>query len=281
MGVRKDLRTLSGIPMRNWKRLLRPLGIVATILVTLVMLGFVEHSAGRMTITSLDVRVNGAEGIHFIDEEVLRREVLDQGTAVMGASIREIDLPEIEDRLRNIPSVAHAEVYHTMDGMLHVKVRQREPIVRVFDRDGSSFYIDRDGYTMPVQPNHTARVLVVTGAIRDRGAVEGVRSVYENDSLMRASRADDIHRLALFIRDDPFWSALIDQVVVTPEGEFELVPKVGSQRVLLGDGSAMEQRFNKLRTFYEKGIPRADWRRYARIDLRFADQIVCTKRTTP
>jgi cell division protein FtsQ len=51
--------------------------------------------------------------------------------------------------------------------------------------------------------------------------------------------------------------------------------------VLLGDGSALAERFGKLRIFYEKGIPKADWRRYGRIDLRFADQIVCTKRTTP
>jgi hypothetical protein len=31
------------------------------------------------------------------------------------------------------PCVAKAEVYHTMDGVLHVRVQQREPIVRVFN----------------------------------------------------------------------------------------------------------------------------------------------------
>jgi cell division protein FtsQ len=56
---------------------------------------------------------------------------------------------------------------------------------------------------------------------------------------------------------------------------------VGGQRILIGDGTQLESRFSKLRIFYEKGMPQADWRRYARIDLRFADQIVCTKRTTP
>ena len=65
------------------------------------------------------------------------------------------------------------------------------------------------------------------------------------------------------------------------DGEFELVPRVGSQRILLGDGSALEQRFEKLRLFYRDGMPKADWRRYAKIDLRFADQIVCTKRNSP
>jgi cell division protein FtsQ len=74
---------------------------------------------------------------------------------------------------------------------------------------------------------------------------------------------------------------MIDQIVVTVDGEFQLVPRIGGQRVLIGDGSQLEQRLAKLKLFYEKGIPLADWRRYERIDLRFADQIVCTKRTTP
>ena len=129
--------------------------------------------------------------------------------------------------------------------------------------------------------NYTARVLVVTGALNEPGATDGVRSVFATDSIVDRFRSDDIHRLAMFIRQDALWNALIDQVVVKNDGEFELIPKIGAQRILLGDGSELEQRFAKLKIFYEKGIPKADWRRYDRIDLRFADQVVCTKRTTP
>jgi cell division protein FtsQ len=267
--------------MNRFKRILRPLGIALTVAGALAALGFVERTADRTPIHTLDVRVKGAEGLHFIDEETIRREVLDQGTAVVGMALGELDVPAIERRLRNIPSVADAEVYHTMDGVLHIKVEQRVPIVRVFNRDGSSFYIDREGFTMPVSSRYTARVPVVTGNLQEPGAATGVRSVFANDSTMERFRSDEIHRLAIFLQNDPFWSALVDQVVVNAAGEFELIPKVGAQRVLIGDGSDLEQRFAKLRLFYEKGIPQADWRRYARIDLRFADQIVCTKRTTP
>lgn len=267
--------------MKRFERMLRPIGIGLVVLGILAALGFVERTADRTRINALDVQVKGAEGLHFIDEQAIRREVRDQGTAVEGMPIGEVDVPAIERRLRNIPSVAKAEVYHTMDGVLHVKVEQRVPIVRVFNRDGSSFYIDRDGFTMPVSRLYTARVPVVTGHLQEPGAFDGVRSVFENDSIMDLFRSDDIHRLAVFLRSDPFWDALVDQVVVNSAGEFELIPKVGAQRVLIGDGSALEQRFAKLRLFYDKGITQADWRRYTRIDLRFADQIICTKRSTP
>ncbi len=267
--------------MKKLKKFLRPVGIAIAVLGVMLALGFVERTADRTPINDLQVIVDGVEGIHFIDEHAVRREVLDQGIAVMGSPTAEVDVTRIEKRLRSIPCVAKAEAYHTMDGTLHVKVKQREPIVRVFNSDGTSFYIDREGWTMPTNANYTARVLVVTGQLNEPGAEDGVYSVLANDSLRNFFRSDDIHRIATFIGKDPFWSALIDQVVVNADGEYELIPRVGAQRVLIGDGTALDQRFEKLRIFYDKGIPKADWRRYARIDLRFDDQIVCTKRTTP
>lgn len=267
--------------MERLKRSMRPLAIALLVLGVIALLGFVERTSDNALITALDVDVIGEEGMHFIDEASVRREVKDQGVAVEGTPLGDVDVQAIEQRLRNIPCVSNAEVYHTMDGVLHVKVRQRVPIVRVFNRDGSSFYIDSEGYTMPLNSAYTARVLVVSGDLLEPGVTHGVRSVLDNDSVMQRFHSDDIHRLAVFLHNDPFWNALIDQVYVNSAGEFELIPKIGAQRVLIGDGSELAERFAKLKVFYQKGIPQADWRRYARIDLRFADQIVCTNRPTP
>ncbi|HRH37710.1 MAG TPA: hypothetical protein PK760_05165 [Flavobacteriales bacterium] len=267
--------------MSKLKPFLRVAGMVLGCAAVVLTLGFVEHTTDNTPVSELRVHVDGGEGMHFIDEQAVREEVIANGTPVMGSPQGGLDERNIEERLRSIPCVASAEVYHTLEGTLHVDVRQREPVVRVFNSDGNSFYIDAEGWTMPTNTNYTARVLVVTGWLAEPGATNGVRSVYENDSLQQQFRSDDIHRLALFIRRDPLWNALIDQVIVNAEGEFELVPRIGGQRILLGDGSALQQRFEKLRLFYRDGIPKADWRRYARIDLRFDDQIVCTKRNSP
>jgi len=271
--------------MKKLKRLSRPIGIAIALAGALLTLGFVERTADRTPITALDVRVRGAEGTHFIDEAAIRRAVLDQGVSVMGAPIGAVDMPAIEARLRAIPAVAAAEAYHTMDGVLHVRVAQREPVARVINADGEGFYIDREGWTMPLSDEWTARVLVVTGRLDEPGARDGVRHVREGGG---SGFSEAIHRLALFVRADPLWNALFDQVAVGPGGEFELVPKVGAQRVLIGPpyggwhgAGVLEGRLAKLGTFYEQGMPQAGWRRYARIDLRFTDQIVCTQRATP
>jgi cell division protein FtsQ len=265
--------------MNKLKRLLKPAAWTVAVLGVFVLLGFVERSSARKPIAELDIRVLGEEGVHFIDEERIRAEVFDQGGAIVGALLGEVDLARVEERLRNDPNVADAHVYTTLDGVMHVQVRQRVPIVRVFDGAGESFYIDRDGHTMPLSDRYTARVLVVTGLPAGHGKGEAVESVHGPDAADHL--LDDIHRLASFITSDPFWNALIDHAVVTADEGFELVPRVGLQRVMIGDATDLEQRLAKLKLFYEKGMPQADWRRYDRIDLRFNDQIVCTKRTTP
>ena len=38
-----------------------------------------------------------------------------------------------------------AEVYMTIDGMVHIYVEQRTPIMRVMPDDGGDYFVDEDG----------------------------------------------------------------------------------------------------------------------------------------
>jgi cell division protein FtsQ len=253
----------------------------------LAALGFVEHSTDRTPVKELAVKVDAPEGVHFIDENAVREQVLANTDGVIGTAVGDVDVVMIEARLSNIGCVSKANVYHTMDGVLHVAVKQREPIVRVINSDGSSFYIDREGWTMPMSANYTARALVVTGQLFEPFAQQVIDLNAEGDSLRQATRSDEIYRLARTITADPLWNALFDQAVVDANGEFELIPRIGGQRVKVGHvgtdirarkDALLDQRLAKLKTFYRQGIPQADWRRYSVIDTRFADQVVCTRR---
>ncbi|HPF66785.1 MAG: hypothetical protein KDB96_05560 [Flavobacteriales bacterium] len=267
--------------MTKPKKILRILGRTAVAVAVVATLAFVERSARTTPVTDVDVTVSGADGVHFLDAPAVRRMVLDQGTDVIGTPVGEVDLSGLEDRLNAIPAVARANVYHGMDGVLQVQVEQREPIVRVLTGSGPGCYLDRDGWTFPTSEVHTARVLVATGPGVPGTLARGVRHVPTDTLLSRDQVAMGLHALARTIHEDPLLDALFDQVIVTAAGQFELLPRVGGQVVLIGDGSALKQRFNKLKQFYEHGMAGGDWRRYERIDLRFTDQIVCTQRSTP
>lgn len=278
------------------QRLLRPAGIILGALVLVGLLAFSARSTNTTPVKELAVEVDAPEGVHFIDENAVREQVLAATDAVIGAPIGDVDLVAIEEGLRHIGCVAKANVYHTMDGTLHVKVKQREPIVRVINADGSSYYIDREGWTMPLSDIYTARVLVVTGALFEPFAQSPPMDLlHASDSLRRMTRSDEIFLLASTVNADPVWNALFDNASVDAVGEFELVPRIGGQRVKVGrlqgppfggDARASSKeirelltvRLNKLRAFYQQGMPQSDWRMYSTIDTRFADQVVCTRR---
>lgn len=266
--------------MGKFKRLLKPLAMALGVLGIVLALGFVERSSERRPVVDLVVDVDSPEGVRFIDAAEVRRIVLADGDGVIGRAVGDLELAALEKRLRDLACVSDAAVYHTLDGVLHVQVWQRLPVVRVINADGTSFYIDRDGWSMPPSESYTPRVLVVTGAL-DEPYRTGEHLVTASDSLRAATRSDEVLALARVIVGDPFWNALIDQAVALPDGTFELLPRIGGHRVAIGDGTDLERRLAKLRLFYQQGIPQTDWRRYARIDVRFADQVVCTKRTTP
>ncbi len=265
--------------MERFRRPLRALAFIGAGGALLALLGFVEYNAARTPLSDLRVEISGAPGLRFLDEATVRNVVL-EGTGLIGTPVGEVDVTGIEERLRAIGSVGRADAYRTMDGVLHVRVEQREPIARVLNADGSGFYLTREGHTMPLSNAHTARVLVFTGPLHEPFH-QGVTEIAAlDDSLAASTHLADMWSIARTITGDPFWDAMIDQVAFDPMHGFELIPRVGAHRVRIGDGARLPLKLANLRSFYDQGITQTDWRRYSIIDLRFGDQVVCTKRNT-
>lgn len=90
------------------------------------------------------------------------------------------------------------------------------------------------------------------------------------------------------IENDDFWGAQIVQINVLGGGEnglgswkepqIELVPRAGDHIVLLGilDGYEREK-LDKLKHFYLRGLWHEGWESYRYINIKYKDQIVCTK----
>ena len=58
----------------------------------------------------------------------------------------------------------------------------------------------------------------------------------------------------------------------------ELIPRVGEQIVYLGPLDDFESKLRRLRLFYSKAIDAVGWEKYARVNLEYDNQIICTKR---
>ena len=152
--------------------------------------------------------------------------------------------------------------------MLQVKVIEREPVARIFTVTGASFYLDSSLMRLPLSKKFSARLPVFTSFPTD------VIVLTKADSALLR----DIRVMSEFIEKDEFWMAQIDQVDITPNNSFELIPKVGNQVIRFGDMQNYEEKFNNLLAFYKTVQVKAGWNKYSVLDVQYKNQVVAVKR---
>ena len=91
-------------------------------------------------------------------------------------------------------------------------------------------------------------------------------------------RIFELYQLGVFIYDSDFWRAQIEQIYLTQSGEFQLIPRVGAHIIEFGDISNYKDKFSKLNALYKHGLKNEGWNTYVKINLKYKDQVVCTKR---
>lgn len=250
------------------------------LLSVVVLLGFVEKSRNAQFCTSIYIDIDRKSQNFFIDEEDVEAIIHEETNAIVNTPLIDLNSNQMEYQLNNHPAIKNAEVYKNLDGILSIKVAQREPIVRVFSSNGDSFYIDKDGQLMPLSSKYTARVLIANGFIfspyKTFVGMDFNKGI--NDSIAKKTLIDDVYKYAQFINDHPFWKSQIEQLHVNKEMDIELIPRVGNHRIVFGDATDIENKFEKLIVFYNKGLSKTGWNEYSVINLKYADQVVCTKR---
>ncbi|MDX2362279.1 MAG: hypothetical protein QNK23_15840 [Crocinitomicaceae bacterium] len=227
------------------------------------------------------VHVNG-ENAFITSDEFLDR--LWNERLIYEGQIREdLDIEAIEAFILGISQVKEAEVFRKIDGSWKVDVTLRNPIARIYNLAGENFYLDDEGFVVETIPSHTARVLVVTGEIDDRISSISVPEIINNDSLISIRNLDDIYRISNYVCKDPLFRSLIGQLHLKKNGDFVLIPLVGDQKIIFGSARSdedVEEKFKKLKIFYEEAMPYEGWDAYTEISLKFKDQVVCKKKET-
>jgi cell division protein FtsQ len=112
---------------------------------------------------------------------------------------------------------------------------------------------------MPVPNNFSAYVPIATGYIEESYAKQ------------------QLYEFALFLQKDKFWNSQIEQIYVAPNSDIELIPRVGNHQIILGKIEDYTENLTKLKVFYEKGLNNVGWNKYSKINLKYKNQVVCTK----
>jgi cell division protein FtsQ len=193
----------------------------------------------------------------FLKNETVNKLLIENNANASSIRKDGLDLNKLEQVLNAQEMIEKADVYVSIDGVLKAVVKQKTPIARVFNKNGS-FYVDNEGGIMPLSANFTARVPLVSGEINKKNN-------------------KDLFRLFKVIYDDAFLRKNIIGIAIMPNGSLLMQNRNYNYQIDFGGLINIEQKFQNYKAFFQKVSLDSSLQKYKKIDLRFTEQVVCTK----
>ncbi len=217
----------------------------------------------------IEINIHGVDNNFFVDKkDILNTISALEKTNPVGKSIGSFNLKQMEAEIEKDVWIKSVQLFFDNNEILQVSVQEREPIARVFTLPGTTFYIDKDLTMLPLSEKFSARLPVFTGFPSDRKVLS------KPDSILLM----DIKTISTAIQKDSFSMAMIEQIDITPDRIFEMIPKIGNQLIVFGDAKDTEAKLDKMKLFYKDVMVKAGWNNYSVINLRYKNQVVAKRK---
>ena len=192
------------------------------------------------------------EKVYFIDEKDVKDFVKSFNPS---NRIGDIDIPTLEKKVNNFPSVDSANIYLNLNGNLNVDIVQRIPAFRL-NKGNLNFYVDTKGEEFPISKNYSHPSMLVTGDVK--------RSEYK-----------DVVELVDKINKDEFSRDYF--IGISKENNsYNLITSEGNFKVEIGDLENVELKVKGFKAFVEKFLVYQDQDKYSKVSVKFDNQIVTT-----
>lgn len=209
--------------------------------------------------TSVVVEVVNADSTSFVTPKGVLNDLNSQGVKLVGKRMGDIDASDLEEVLRQSPYLENADIVKCQDGRVLIKVSQLVPVLRVFDGT-ESYYVNRAGKRMMATPNYHCDVPVVQG------------------HFTRAYPVTRILPLVDYVEKDSLLHSLVTMYCVRDTNNIIVVPNISGHVVNIGNAQGFENKFAKLKLFYDQVMPKRGWNTYDTISVKWNHQVVATRR---
>lgn len=141
--------------------------------------GRAKHHRSTTKVCSVSVAITDSLlNESLVTSEGVRRWIAQSKVPTLGQPIDAVDLASIEQAIRRNGFVERASAYVTYDGVLHISVSQRRPMLRLLV-DGFDSYVTADGYIFSAPRQASVYVPVITGEYRPPLPTKYVGSVWD------------------------------------------------------------------------------------------------------
>ncbi len=264
--------------MNKRKKILVSLFVIILLIVIVVGANiFVQNQ----NINSVEISIKYGKSDTIINQKEINANLLSNYGDFLKKQRKNVSEEQIEAYLLSNPYVEQAEVYQTLKGNLVIKLKQREPIVRIYTLKGLQYYIDKIGKIIPITGMESTDVVVANGNIDVNAELLSKKQLDTIDIDAKKGlekTLSKIYYLAQQLSNDTILNYQIDQIYIPVKGNYELIPKIGNYIIRIGDTQDVKEELIKLDYLYKEGFSRCGWDNYKVVDLRFRNQVVCIKK---
>ncbi len=246
----------------------------------IVMMGFANETHGVKLCKGLNCSIEYKGGQPLVSADELIADINTKFGKQQAKAISEVNIAGITSFVQHNPYLENTDVTMSIEGEIRIKAVQCIPVIRYFTPGGQQHYIDRNGRIMPVRISYPYKALIATGQIESpMNDGQNIFSVPDSNQVLRGQLKSlyDLYKLSGIIIADSTLNALIEQVYINTDGKIQLVTKVGSHIVMLGDTNDAAEKLENLKYFYKYGLVKTGWNKYGKVNLEYKNQIVCTK----
>jgi len=234
---------------RNYIKALALVGLIV------FLYGFSDRRNAERKIRKVHIEFTNGKNL-FITKETVNNLLIVSDAPLEKVSKDSVDLNRLENKLNNNPMIARADVFETIKGDLGTVITQRQPYARVVGQP--SFYIDSRGKAMPLSENYSARVPLESGVIK-----ENLTTVFP---------------LVEKIEKDGFLRRHVTAIRKERDGDYILKLRQRPFVVNFGEIKDINQKIRNFKAFYKEAKSTEKLNQYSRVNLKFAHQVVCTKK---
>lgn len=246
---------------KKWTALL-----IVTVLLTFTgSIGIFSAAKGSdVRCNKVIIEIENPEGKPFILEEDIRAMLNeDRNETLEGKFIDDIDITGLERKIKRNLQIRNCEIHADLKGNLIVEIEPYLPMARILVDNAADVYVTQDGVFFPTSKSYTARTLLLSGSY-----FAGLSNLKDkkNDSLMVF-----LHK----ITEDEFWKTQFSEVEVSQDFHIKIVPLLGEHIIEIGTPEDIDAKLERLLVFYKKIFPVEGWDTFTRVNVAYANQVVC------
>ena len=177
-----------------------------------------------------------------------------------GKTISQINTDKIEQALNSSEYIENSECVIQENNNIHITVTQLIPILRVFDGD-ESYYLNKEGKRMNASSRFHTELPIVCGKFTNHA-----------DALI-------VQPIAEYVQKDKALKDLVTMYTVKDSNNIIVVPCIYGHVINFGNNKGIDNKFKKLKKFYQEVMPEKGWLTYDTITLKWNHQIVASRRS--